>query len=253
MLNVPPPASFQIGGLTTYYYSLTILVAVWTGYWMGLLQLRRLKLPTQLLQDSLIYVLLGLLVGGRLGFVAQNLTYFSSHPNLILITTTGGLSIHGAIVGASVALYWFSKQAKHSFWQLTDLYCLPLLIGQIIGRLGNYFNQELFGYPTNVPWAIPIDPSHRPADYSQFSHFHPVFAYEMLLLMAGFFILYRFNGNKAGQLTLWYLLIYSLARFTIEFWRISDRLVLGLSLAQLISLMIILLVIASRGRLVSPK
>jgi phosphatidylglycerol:prolipoprotein diacylglycerol transferase len=121
---------------------------------------------------------------------------------------------------------------------ITDVLALPVLAGQVIGRLGNYFNQELFGYPTSLPWKIFIDASHRPAQYLQNSYFHPTFLYEMLLDAVGFAILWFWRPKKAGQLTAGYLLVFAIGRFVTEIWRISDRVLWGLSLAQLISLVV---------------
>jgi prolipoprotein diacylglyceryl transferase len=120
---------------------------------------------------------------------------------------------------------------------------VPLLIGQIIGRLGNFTNQELFGYPTDLTWKIFIDPENRPGQFSQASYFHPVFAYEMIANAIGLLLLVWLKFKKPGQLTGAYLLVWATSRFMIEIWRISDRIVYDLSLAQLMSLLILPLAI----------
>lgn len=233
---------FFLGPIKIYYYSLCLLAAVWVGYGLALRQAKNHKLTANTVSDSIVLALISGVIGGRLVFVLQNLTYFSEQPGEILRITSGGLSIHGAILGGAFALWLFCRKYKLSFVKLTDALSLPLLAGQIIGRLGNYFNQELFGYPTNLPWAISIDPINRPAGYFSETLFHPVFAYEMILNAIGLAILWRLQPHfkKPGQLATAYLIVFAISRFIAEIFRISDRLFWNLSLAQVVSLALLL-------------
>lgn len=229
---------FFIGPVKIYYYSLCILVAVWMGLWLATRRATHTNIATQSLLDIMATLLVAGVVGGRLGFVVQNVSYFAQQPLEILRLTSGGLSIHGALVAGILTLIIIAKKQKRSLLSLTDLFSLPLLLGQIIGRLGNYFNQELFGYPTALPWGIFIDPGHRPAGFFTNTHFHPVFLYEMILHAVGFLILWRLPNKKPGYLTLGYALVFSITRYITEIFRISDRIIAGLSLAQIISLIV---------------
>lgn len=233
---------FFLGPIKIYYYSLCLLAAVWIGYAIAIRLGKEQKIATTAISDITALLLVSGVIGGRIGFVLQNLGYFSAQPAELFRLTSGGLSIHGAIIAGLLALYWFCKKHRLSVATLADLFALPLLAGQIIGRLGNYFNQELFGYPTHVPWAITIDPAHRPAGYFDEATFHPTFAYEMILNTLGLVILWQFRKTfkKPGDLALAYLIVSSVNRFIVEIFRISDRLFWQLSLAQIISLAIII-------------
>ncbi len=227
---------FWLGPIKIYYYSLCLLAAVWIAYGLVLRQASRHRIASVVVENSVIIVLISGIIGARLGYGLQNLPYFSTHPSAWLQLSTGGLSIHGAVIVGGLALYAYTQRQKLAWLQMTDILARPLLAGQIIGRLGNYFNQELFGYPTQLPWKIFIDIAHRPADYRGFSYFHPTFAYEMIGNGIGLLIMSRIANKKNGLQTGLYLLVFSLSRFLTEFWRISDRVLGSLSLAQLFSL-----------------
>jgi phosphatidylglycerol:prolipoprotein diacylglycerol transferase len=138
----------------------------------------------------------------------------------------------------------FARIKKISFWQLADLVAPSLILGQAIGRWGNFFNSEAFGGPTNLPWKLYIPPEHRPPEYVNFAYFHPTFLYESLwdLIVFGLLLTLFFRGLqgksrlKVGTLFLVYLIAYSLGRFWIEGLR-TDSLMLGpLRIAQIVSL-----------------
>lgn len=230
---------FNIGPVRIYYYSLSLALAVWLGYRLLIKNAARQGLTTETVTDMMLIVMVAGVLGARAGYVLQNLGHFAGNWMEIILVNSGGLSIHGAIIAAGAALFYFARRKKISFLKVTDLFVFPLLAGQIIGRLGNFFNQETYGYPTNLPWKIAIEPSHRLAGYFDERFYHPVFAYEMILLGFGWLVLTRIPKLKIGQLTAGYLIVWSISRFIVEFWRISDRIILGLSLAQLVSLAIL--------------
>lgn len=189
------------------------------------------------------------LVGARLGFVLQNAEYYQNRPlEVIGITPDGfglsGLSIHGVIVAGVLCLLLFYGWVGLKTLDLGDLGATILLIGQAFGRFGNFFNQELYGYPTNVPWKMFIDPAHRLAGYYDQAFYHPTFFYEGFLCLLGATILaYRFLHKRRfrGQIVLEYLVLYSLIRFVVEFFRIEPPSLWGLHTAQLLSLVIIVI------------
>ena len=230
------PDSFHLGPLVIYYYSLTLAAGVWASYFLAQQHVNRLGLTKSQITDLIVILFVSGIVGARLGFIVQNIGYYREHATEIIGLTTSGLSIHGGILGGALALYWYAKKHDLLILKLTDYFALPLLLGQTVGRLGNYFNQELFGYPTSVPWRIFIDSEHRPAEYPFSSYFHPTFAYEIILNLIGFAVLSRLPHKKTGQLTAGYLIVFSLSRFIVEIFRISERLIAGLSLAQLVSI-----------------
>lgn len=234
-----PVDHLSIGPLRIYYYSLCLLAAVWIGYVVAVRKGKVYNFSNNFVTDLVAEMLIAGVLGGRIGFVVQNIPYFSQNPSEILRLTSGGLSIHGAIVAGLLTLWWTNRRRKVALVKLTDTLALPLLAGQTIGRLGNYFNQELYGYPTEVPWKIIIDPAHRLPGYFASSYFHPTFLYEIILNLIGFALLWFWQPKKPGQLTLGFLAVFAINRFIVEIWRISDRPLWSLSSAQIISLIIL--------------
>jgi phosphatidylglycerol:prolipoprotein diacylglycerol transferase len=163
--------------------------------------------------------------------------YYFSHLTDLAAFWIGGFGIPGAWIGGSLALYYFARKNDLPFRDLADILAPGLALAQAIGRIGNYFNQELYGLPTNLPWKIFIDPGSRLSGFEKVNFYHPLFAYEALLNFASmFFLLWlarRFVGKiKAGDLFLAYLGIYSLLRFLLEFLRLDVSLVYGFNINQ---------------------
>lgn len=170
----------------------------------------------------------------QLGLTTQ---HYLSHPLDAMAVWVGGFGIPGAIVGGILALYLFSRKYEQPFWQLADLLAPALVLSQIIGRLTNYFNQELYGLPTDLPWAIFIEPAYRLIGYEAIEFYHPLFAYEMILNSINLFILLwlanKFSANfKAGNLFLIYIALYSVIRFFLEFIRLDVAILNGINVNQ---------------------
>jgi len=170
----------------------------------------------------------------ELGLTTQ---YYFSSPIDIAAFWVGGYGIPGAWVGGVLALLYFARKNELPFWELTDILAPGLALAQSIGRLGNYFNQELYGLPTDFPLKIFIDPVHRLNGFESVNFYQPLFAYESLLNFANMiFLLWlsrRFVGIlKAGDLFLAYLGFYSLIRFLLEFLRLDVSLVNGFNINQ---------------------
>jgi len=185
----------------------------------------------------LFWVLIPAIIGARLYFVfiqsprgPNGLQHYLAHPIEILQIWQGGIHIYGAFIFGGIALLLFLRIKKLSILIFLDAVALGLLIGQTIGRLGNFFNQELYGPPTTLPWGLRIDPQFRIPPYNNLSlypesvRFHPLFLYEMVWNALGFTLLFwisrRFEKRlKDGGLFLLYLIWYPLGRFFIEFLR----------------------------------
>jgi len=170
----------------------------------------------------------------ELGLTTQ---YYFSHLIDAAAFWLGGFGIPGAWIGGTLALLYFTRKNELPFLELTDILAPALALAQAIGRLGNYFNQELYGFPTNLPWKIFIDPDHRLAGFETVNFYHPLFGYEALLNFANMvFLLWlarRFMGIiKAGDLFLAYLGFYSIVRFLLEFMRLDVSLVNGFNINQ---------------------
>lgn len=164
--------------------------------------------------------------------------YYLTHPLDALALWTGGFGIPGAIIAGVLVLLAFSRKNEIPFWGLTDLLAPGLALAQGIGRLGNYFNQELYGLPAHLPWAIFIDPASRLIGYEEAHFYHPLFAYESILNFTNLFLLLwlaqKFtNRLKVGDIFLVYLAAYSVIRFSLEFLRLDVALVGGWNVNQL--------------------
>lgn len=190
--------------------------------------------------EIIYYLFLPLLIWGTIGArlwhiltptlsaVELGLTtrYYFSNPFDILAFWVGGFGIPGAVLGGTLALFLFARSNQLPFWALTDLLAPGVLLAQIIGRLGDFFNQEVYGLPTNLPWAIFIDLKHRLSGYESIEFYHPLFAYEMILNLIGLFLILwiaRKLSDKlpSGGLFLIYMIFYSSVRVLLEFLRLD--------------------------------
>jgi len=158
----------------------------------------------------------------------------------------GGMGIFGGIVGGVLGAWFYSRKREERFLLFLDVGGLGLPIGQAIGRWGNYFNQELYGKPTNLPWGIFIKPENRLLDVIEFEKFHPLFLYESFGSVIIFLILWWLVKTKKvkvrkGKLFFWYLGLYGLVRFFLEFLKIEVWMINGVNVAQGVSLGLILL------------
>ncbi len=196
------------------------------------------------LTNILVFGLISALVGARAYYVLFSLSEYLDDPGEIIAIWHGGIAIHGALIGAFLATYFYTRRYRLDWLKWMDLMIPSMLLGQAIGRWGNYMNQEAFGTPTDLPWGIFIDPAKRPLEFASFTHFHPTFFYESMWNLAGFALLIYLSGRQKeaplswpnGSLLLVYGAYYSFGRFFIEGMR-TDSLMLGpLRVAQLVSL-----------------
>ncbi|EAW46213.1 prolipoprotein diacylglyceryl transferase [Nodularia spumigena CS-584] len=240
----PGPVIVEIGPITIRWYGLLIATAVLIGVSLSQYLAKRRNVNPELVSDLSIWLVIGAIPAARLYYVLFQWSEYSQHPERIIAIWQGGIAIHGAIIGGTLAALIFAKVNQVSFWQLTDLVAPSLILGQAIGRWGNFFNSEAFGRPTNLPWKLYIPLQNRPPTLANFEYFHPTFLYESLwnlivfaLLMALFFR--GLSGKprlRLGTLFLAYLVAYSFGRLWIEGFRI-DSLMLGpLRIAQVVSL-----------------
>lgn len=234
----------HLGPLQIRWYGLLIASAVLIGtYLSGYLASRR-GINANFMYDLIVWLVIAAVPSARIYYVLFEWQEYAQHPSWIFQIWRGGIAIHGAIIGGLVAALIFARLKQIPFWQLTDLVAPSLILGQAIGRWGNFFNSEAFGRPTNLPWKLYIPPENRPLGYEQYSYFHPTFLYESLWDVMVFAILLTlfFRGLKSrpklklGTIFLVYLIIYSIGRFWVEGLR-TDSLMLGpLRIAQVVSL-----------------
>jgi len=236
--------AFEMGPVSVHWYGLLIALSILIGYFVVVRSLAKSRdLNADLLLNIVIFGLVGGIVGARLMFVVLKWPHYADNLAEIVLITQGGLSIHGAILGGALAVLWATKIYKLDFKRIADIFAPAAILGQAIGRFGNFFNQEAFGGPTNLPWKMYISPQNRPLGMEEFNCFHPTFLYEAIGSFIIFFILLRLLGLrlKDGSVLAWYLILYSSLRFATEFARIDSDYWGWLSVAQWASLVIIVL------------
>jgi phosphatidylglycerol---prolipoprotein diacylglyceryl transferase len=241
----PGSTMFQLGPLTIRWYGFLIACAVLIGVLLSQSLAKRRQIDPELVGDLAIWLVLGAIPCARAYYVLFNWSSYAQHPDQIIAIWRGGIAIHGALLGAMVAAIVFARLNRVSLWQLMDVVAPSFILGQAIGRWGNFFNSEAFGSPTNLPWKLYIPPELRPPEFQNFEYFHPTFLYESLwnLMVFALLILLFFRSLKGqpslkpGTLFLVYFASYSLGRFWIEALRM-DSLMLGpLRIAQVVSLL----------------
>lgn len=239
---VPNPNFISFGEFTIKWYGFLIACGVLIAYFLSDKEMVKNSVKPSTAEAVPIYVILLGLIGARLGFVLQNIPYFSQNFLEIFIIWDGGLSIHGAILGGIVGIWIGALIYRESFIKIANSIAPTIFVAGAIGRLGNFFNQEIIGQPTQVPWKMYIAPQNRPVGYENFNFFHPVFLYESTFFII-FYLIYLYLSKRKGS---WFgfaytLIFYSLIRIIIEFWRIDYKPIFGpFDLAQLVSFGIIL-------------
>lgn len=238
---------FSIGPLVIHYYGVLIMLGAMAAAWLSDREARRRNKNPEIVWDSLPWVLVAGIIGARLwhiltppdSMVAQGITfqYYLTHPLDALAIWRGGLGIPGAVMGGALALYIYLRRKKESFAVWSDIIAPGLVLAQAVGRWGNFINQELYGKPTNLPWAIFIEPRFRLAAYQEIAYYHPTFLYESLWnLMTMGLLLWaarRFSSRLfPGDIFLMYLVLYPVARFVLEYIRIDFSSVGALNINQ---------------------
>jgi len=247
--------------LVKFYALIIIIGAFAAGYLASVLAKRRGHNP-EIVWDVLFWIMLAGIVGSRIWhiltppesmveqgydaayylnlnhWVPVDLLSFTVYLPAALATPNGGLGIPGAVIGGLIALYIYARRAKLNFAEWADLAAPCLALGQAIGRWANYVNEELYGKPTTLPWAISIDAAHRVQGYSDPTlKFHPLFFYEslgtLLICLALLYLGRRLAGwLKNGDLFLMYLIAYPTLRFFLEFLRLDYSPVFGININQ---------------------
>lgn len=257
----PQPLLFSWGGIEVYWYGFFIVTGIIGGLIVALILAHYHGVSRDTVFDLAFWLVIAGIVGARLYHVFLEFSYYLTHPLDIIKVWQGGLAIHGAIIaGIIVILIYVGKKniflekkeaSLKNFWLLTALITPALAMAQTIGRWGNYFNQELFGKPTDLSWGIPIDIMNRPIEFIGSEYFHPAFLYESLgsliifLILIGLHFYYLKKKKTSWELiTLSYIILYSLLRFSTEIIRIDPTPEFwGLRFPQIISIVIIVLAI----------
>ncbi len=241
------PTGFNIGPLTIRYYGLIIMLGVLVATWVSAWGAKRRGQDPEIAWDCLPWLLIGGIIGARLWHVftpsptdieqGRTTAFYLTHPLDLIAVWNGGLGILGAVIGGLIAFVIYARSHKLNIPMWLDFIAPGLLLAQAIGRWGNFINQELYGAPSNLPWAIFIDPQHRLPGFENVSRYHPLFLYESLWNILNAAILFwvgrRYAGwLKDGDLFLMYLVLYPVARFILEFLRLNSSMIAGLNINQ---------------------
>lgn len=249
------PTGFYIGPLFIHFYGIILMTGAVAGALLAEREARRRGQSSDMVWDGFVWVLIGGIIGARIwhiltpppSMVAQGVTtlFYLTHPLDAINIRNGGLGIPGAIIGGAIALYWFCKRRNFDYLMWVDIAAPGLALGQAIGRWGNFVNQEVYGAPTDLPWAIYIDPLHRVQGFQEFERFHPLFLYESIWNLANMALLLWIGRRYAkslrnGDIFLVYLVGYPLGRFLLEFLRLDSSQVAGLNANQAVMLVVAL-------------
>jgi prolipoprotein diacylglyceryl transferase len=247
---IPSPSSngFHVGPLFFHVYGLCYVVAVIAAVTITVRRWKARDGTPELVHEVAVWGFPAGVVGGRLYFLATSWSEVPPHWWGPFAVWKGGLGIWGGIAAGTLAGVWVLRRRGANVSLFMDAAAPALLVAQAIGRIGNYFNQELFGGPTTLPWGLEISPAHRPAGYAQYATFHPTFLYELVwnLLLAGALIwLGRHRRIRAPGLFALYVAGYSAFRIFEETLRVDPaHYLLGLRLNFYVASILTLLAIA---------
>jgi phosphatidylglycerol:prolipoprotein diacylglycerol transferase len=247
-MSSPGAIAFQVGPIVVRWYGILMALAIVVGLWLGHREAKRQGLPADDIISAGQWAILAGLVGARLYEVVFNWDYYGRFPLKILAVWEGGLAIHGGLIAGPLVGAWLAAKWKLPVLRGLDVAAPSIAIGQAIGRWGNFFNEEAFGAPTNLPWKLYISPEHRPPGFARADFFHPTFLYESLWDLGVFLLLVAWLRPRlqqhAGALFFSYIGLYSVGRFLIEAVRLDSFWIGPFRVAQLASLLGIAIALA---------
>ena len=259
MIDITPdPIAFRIGSFPVHWYGICYAVGLVAVYLLLVREARRRGEDPELVGNGLIIVAIAALIGGRLYHVIDQWALYKDDLITAILPITrqangsygfagfSGLGVPGGIITGTIAAWILTRRWRVSFWTWADIVAPGLFVMQAIGRIGNFFNQELYGPPTTLPWGIAIDCEHRVAAYPcdvfplATTHFHPLFLYESLSGLVGAAVLLwlarRPNSRLVtGDLLLIFFVWYGTTRFVLEFLRTGNWTFFGIATAQIVS------------------
>ncbi len=224
------PIAFSLFGFDIAWYGIITSLALLVGFTAAYFTAGyRGEQKDEILNFAPVAVVFSV-IGARLVHVLVNWSYYAQNPVSVFALRRGGLAIQGVILGGIIALIVFCRIRKLDFWLWADIASTGLILGQAIGRWGNFINREAYGRPTDLPWKIYIEEAYRIEGYMSYEYFHPTFLYESIsnfLLFAVLMFMHRYYRNRPGKapngiILAMYLGIYSVYRTIIEYYRIDS-------------------------------
>ena len=220
MLTYPEidPIIFSIGPVAIRWYGMMYVIGFLLAWWLARVRSRRSYSPVtpQQVDDLIFNAMLGVIIGGRIGYcLVYGWDELLSDPLYLFKITEGGMSFHGGLIGVMVAMWWFGRKRGKTMWQVTDFVAPLVPLGLGFGRIGNFINGELWGKPTDVPWGFKVGDQ----------VLHPSQLYESVLegfLLFAIMWLYSSKQRPYMAVSGMFLMLYGVFRFFVEFYRVPD-------------------------------
>ncbi len=247
----PDPIAIHLGPIPVFWYGVCYAIGLAATYVVITREAARRGLDARLVDNGIIVVAAAALIGGRLYHVIDQWHLYQDNLLKIVLPPYTGLGVYGGIVTGTIAAWYLTRRWHQSFWRWADVVAPGIFVMQAIGRWGNFFNQELYGPPTSLPWGIAIDCAHRVGDHGlvqwpcdQYpvatTGFHPLFLYESLSGALGavtlLWIARRWGSRmRPGDLFLIFLIWYAIVRFALETFRMGNWTFFGVPTAMLVS------------------
>jgi len=259
----PTSILIEFNFISIHWYGLIITLAALAGILTARSLFKKYQIDLDHLYNLSFYLIIFGFIGARVYHVLNELTFYLQNPGQVLAVQNGGLALHGGLIAGAITIYFYLKKHKNiipsyplpvtRYLFFLDIFAPAMILGQAIGRWGNYFNQELYGLPTSLPWGIPIALENRVAGFVDFQFFQPTFLYESLASLAIFLILIYIHKRRLKKVTSYqlpvtsygsifsiYLILYSIVRLLTELIRIDQTpVVLGVRLPIIISSLLI--------------
>ena len=243
IIQSPGEIAFNIFNFPVYSYGIILAFAVFLGVCTAEILAKKFSdIPENFFVDNSPVVIIAGILGARLYYCIVNYPYYIHNPLEIFDIRQGGLSIHGMLIAGIVTVYFLAKKYRINLLRLLDVLACAVILAQSAGRWGNFFNSEAFGYPTDGNWGVFIPVSQRPVEFLNYEFFHPAFLYESFLDLVVFVLLiFILRRTRAGCTFFWYLILYSVVRIFVEYFRIDSVLNIGgFPIAQVVSVLLII-------------
>lgn len=243
IIQSPGEIAFYIFNFPVYFYGIILAFAVFLGVCTAEILAKKFSdIPENFFVDNSPAVIIAGILGARLYYCIVNYPYYIHNPLEIFDIRQGGLSIHGMLIAGIVTFYFLAKKYRVNLLRLLDVLACAVILAQSAGRWGNFFNSEAFGYPTGGNWGVFIPVSQRPVEFLNYEFFHPAFLYESFLDLVVFAVLILIlRRTRAGCTFFWYLILYSVVRIFVEYFRIDSVLNIGgFPIAQVVSVLLII-------------
>mgnify|MGYP002756982862 CR=1 FL=1 len=228
------PVAFTIFGIDIMWYAVLITTGIIIGIFLTGKLAKIKNLDPEMPSDLLLWAIIPAIIGARIYYVIFSWDYYSKNPSEIINIRNGGLAIYGGLLVAFLVAYIFSKKRNIPYLTILDIFAPGIVLGQSIGRWGNFINQEAYGTPTDLPWGIIIDGT----------KVHPTFLYESLGDFLIFLILYnicRKNRHQRGTVIALYFILYGILRFFVEGMRTDSLYFLGFRVSQILSIILVII------------